>query len=188
MSIMGSICGRRRRREDLVRPPQDRVGSRRELPVASMWWTTGSRVRPPPLTSTFPCPAWRMKSWTSSSLCDPRSQQPGQRRAFYEALGWGGAPHLTTRSVSSRPEEWCLALAALGGHGAPGIELAYTSARPKKSVKCLPRPSRRAVRSSVRQRWWSGGARPVFADPEGYVWEVAHNPGWTLSQDGTVHI
>jgi predicted lactoylglutathione lyase len=33
-----------------------------------------------------------------------------------------------------------------------------------------------------------GGTSGAFADPEGYVWEVAHNPGWTLSDDGTVHI
>jgi hypothetical protein len=24
--------------------------------------------------------------------------------------------------------------------------------------------------------------------PDGYVWEVAHNPGWTLGPDGTVRI
>jgi len=34
----------------------------------------------------------------------------------------------------------------------------------------------------------SGGTSGAFADPDGYVWEVAHNPGWTLSDDGTVHI
>jgi len=28
----------------------------------------------------------------------------------------------------------------------------------------------------------------AFADPDGYVWEVAHNPGWTLDLDGTIHI
>ena len=33
-----------------------------------------------------------------------------------------------------------------------------------------------------------GGTTGAFADPEGYVWEVAHNPGWNLSEDGTVHI
>jgi hypothetical protein len=33
-----------------------------------------------------------------------------------------------------------------------------------------------------------GGTTGAFADPEGYVWEVAHNPAWTISDDGTVHI
>ncbi len=26
------------------------------------------------------------------------------------------------------------------------------------------------------------------ADPDGYVWEVAHNPGWTLEGDGSLRI
>ena len=28
----------------------------------------------------------------------------------------------------------------------------------------------------------------TFADPDGYVWEVAHNPGWTLADDGSVQL
>jgi len=31
-----------------------------------------------------------------------------------------------------------------------------------------------------------GGYSGVFADPEGHHWEVAHNPGWTLAEDGSV--
>ena len=33
-----------------------------------------------------------------------------------------------------------------------------------------------------------GGTTGAFADPDGYVWEVAHNPGWTVNEDGTVDI
>ncbi len=33
-----------------------------------------------------------------------------------------------------------------------------------------------------------GGYSGVFADPEGHRWEVARNPGWTLAEDGTVHL
>ncbi len=32
------------------------------------------------------------------------------------------------------------------------------------------------------------GTSGAFADPDGYVWEVTHNPGWTLGEDGTVRI
>ncbi len=28
----------------------------------------------------------------------------------------------------------------------------------------------------------------AFADPDGYVWEAAHNPGRPVDQDGTIHI
>jgi uncharacterized protein len=28
----------------------------------------------------------------------------------------------------------------------------------------------------------------VFVDPDGHPWEVAHNPHWTLEDDGSVRI
>ena len=33
-----------------------------------------------------------------------------------------------------------------------------------------------------------GGRSGHFADPEGFLWEVAWNPAWTLREDGSVHI
>jgi len=33
-----------------------------------------------------------------------------------------------------------------------------------------------------------GGITGAFADPDGYVWEVAHNPGLTLDEAGAVTI
>ena len=33
-----------------------------------------------------------------------------------------------------------------------------------------------------------GGYSSVFIDPEGHPWEVAHNPHWTLSDDGGVRL
>jgi hypothetical protein len=33
-----------------------------------------------------------------------------------------------------------------------------------------------------------GGITGAFADPDGYVWEVAHNPIWTPDADGAVTI
>jgi hypothetical protein len=29
-----------------------------------------------------------------------------------------------------------------------------------------------------------GGYSGVFIDPDGHPWEVAHNPGWTVHEDG----
>lgn len=29
-----------------------------------------------------------------------------------------------------------------------------------------------------------GGYSGYFADPDGHVWEIAHNPGWPLGEDG----
>jgi catechol 2,3-dioxygenase-like lactoylglutathione lyase family enzyme len=33
-----------------------------------------------------------------------------------------------------------------------------------------------------------GGYHGYFADPDGFAWEVATNPGWTQAEDGTVTI
>jgi catechol 2,3-dioxygenase-like lactoylglutathione lyase family enzyme len=32
------------------------------------------------------------------------------------------------------------------------------------------------------------GYHAYVADPDGFRWEIAHNPGWTVDDDGTVHI
>ncbi len=33
-----------------------------------------------------------------------------------------------------------------------------------------------------------GGYHAHVADPNGLVWEVAHNPGWHVEDDGSVHL
>jgi hypothetical protein len=113
-----------------------------------------------------------------------------RERAFYEALGFSGA--------SQPDDEVCFFQAGgmvfglwtqLGGHGAPGIELAH-NVRTAEEVEAVLSEADRAggaiVRSAARMEW--GGTSGAFADPEGYVWEVAHNPGWTLDADGSVRI
>jgi predicted lactoylglutathione lyase len=37
-----------------------------------------------------------------------------------------------------------------------------------------------------RAEW--GGYSGYFADPDGHAWEVAHNPGWPLGEDGLPRI
>jgi uncharacterized glyoxalase superfamily protein PhnB len=77
---------------------------------------------------------------------------------------------------------------ALGGLGAPRVELAH-NVRSPEDVGALLADAERAAGTIVRppQADW-GGTTGAFADPDGYVWEVAHNPGWAMNQDGTVHI
>jgi uncharacterized glyoxalase superfamily protein PhnB len=41
-------------------------------------------------------------------------------------------------------------------------------------------------RRAGRAEW--GGTTGAFVDPDGYVWEVAHNPDWTLDPSGAVTI
>ncbi len=111
-------------------------------------------------------------------------------RAFYEALGWSGAVQPDDEVCFFQVGGTVFGLwTALGGHGAPGIELAY-NVRCASDVDAVLDEARRAggtiVRPAALADW--GGTSGAFADLDGYVWEVAHNPGWTLAADGAVHI
>jgi catechol 2,3-dioxygenase-like lactoylglutathione lyase family enzyme len=92
-------------------------------------------------------------------------------RTFYEALGWRGAQQPDDEVCFFQAGGLVFGLwTALGGHGAPGVELAYN------------------VRSADEVDATLEAAERAGADPDGYVWEVAHNPGWTLSDDGSVRL
>jgi catechol 2,3-dioxygenase-like lactoylglutathione lyase family enzyme len=111
-------------------------------------------------------------------------------RVFYEALGWSGAEQPDDEVCFFQAGGMVFGLwTALGGHGAPGIELAYNVRSPDE-VALLLEDAKRAggtiVRPAALAEW--GGTAGAFADPDGYVWEIAHNAGWTLSEDGTVHL
>jgi catechol 2,3-dioxygenase-like lactoylglutathione lyase family enzyme len=111
-----------------------------------------------------------------------------RERAFYEALGWGGARQPDDEVCFFQAGGMVFGLwTALGGHGAPGIELAHNVRSPDEVARMLDEAERaggRVIRGAERMPW--GGTSGAFADPEGYVWEVAHNPDWTLRDDGSV--
>jgi hypothetical protein len=111
-------------------------------------------------------------------------------RRFYEALGWTGAQQPDGEVCFFQAGGMVLGLwTALGGHGAPGIELAHNVGSPEAVDTVLAEAERAGgavVRPAARADW--GGTSGAFADPDGYVWEVAHNPDWTLDDDGTIHI
>jgi uncharacterized protein len=111
-------------------------------------------------------------------------------RAFYDALGW--------RDGQQPDDEVCFYQAggivfglwtALGGHGAPGVEIACNVRSPEEVAAVLAEAEGAGgtiVRPAAVADW--GGTTGTFADPEGYVWEVAHNPAWTIRDDGTTHL
>jgi catechol 2,3-dioxygenase-like lactoylglutathione lyase family enzyme len=111
-------------------------------------------------------------------------------RRFYEALGWGGAQQPDDEVCFFQAGGMVFGLwTALGGHGAPGIELAHSVRSPEQVAEVLAEAEAagaRIVRPAALAEW--GGTSGAFADPDGYVWEVAHNPGWTLDPDGSVRI
>jgi uncharacterized protein len=111
-------------------------------------------------------------------------------RAFYEALGWTGAQQPDDQVCFFQAGGMVFGLwTALGGHGAPGIELAHNVRSPDE-VTAVLEEARRAggtiTRAAGAADW--GGTTGAFADPDGYVWEVAHNPGWALDEKGAVTI
>ncbi len=108
-------------------------------------------------------------------------------RAFYQAIGWSGARQPDDEVCFFPAGGMVLALwTAVGGHGAPGVELAHNVRAPEE-VAAVLEDARQAggslVRPAARTDW--GGTAGAFADPDGYVWEVAHNPDWTIA-DGRV--
>jgi catechol 2,3-dioxygenase-like lactoylglutathione lyase family enzyme len=111
-------------------------------------------------------------------------------RHFYETLGWAGAQQPDDEGCFFQAGGMVFGLwTALGGHGAPGIELAY-NVRSAEEVDVVLADAERAggtiVRPAAPATW--GGTTGAFADPDGYLWEVAHNPGWTINPDGTIKI
>lgn len=113
-----------------------------------------------------------------------------RERSFYEALGFSGAHQPDDEVCFFQAGSMVFGLwTQLGGHGAPGIELAHNVSSPE-DVQTVLNEAQRAggtiVRPAVKMDW--GGTSGAFADPEGYVWEVAHNPGWTLGADGSIRL
>ena len=111
-------------------------------------------------------------------------------RAFYEALGWAGAEQPDDEVCFFQAAGMVFGLwTALGGHGAPGIELAHNVRSPEEVDAVLAEAERAGgmIRRPATVMDW-GGTSGAFADPDGYVWEIAHNPGWTVNADGTVDI
>ncbi len=111
-------------------------------------------------------------------------------RAFYEALGWGGAQQPDDEVCFFQAGAMVFGLwSALGGHGAAGVELAHNVRTPEEVDEVLAHAKREGatiVRTAAQTEW--GGYSGAFSDPEGYVWEVAHNPGWEILEDGSIRI
>ena len=111
-------------------------------------------------------------------------------RAFYEAMGWSQAQQPDSEVCFFQAGGMVFGLwTALGGYGAPGIELAHNVRTPEDVVEVLTDAEEaggRIVRPAAPADW--GGTTGAFADPDGHVWEVAHNPSWTIADDGSIRI
>jgi predicted lactoylglutathione lyase len=74
-----------------------------------------------------------------------------------------------------------------GGWG--GVTLAYNVRSPDEVDAVLAQAQ--AAGASIPRpggKTFYGGYSGIFIDPDGHPWEVAHNPSWTLHDDGTVSL
>jgi uncharacterized protein len=120
-------------------------------------------------------------------------------RAFYEALGWSSGAAPADDVVFFQAGGMIVALWDRGrlaedsgvtdGGGWGGVTFAYNTRSPDE-VDAVIDEARAAGAAIVREpgeTFW-GGYSGVFVDPEGHPWEVAHNPRWTVHDDGTVSL
>lgn len=118
-------------------------------------------------------------------------------RRFYDALGWrtGAAPDDDVVFFQARGFIVALwdrtelaqdsGVRDNGGWG--GITLAHCVRSPAQ-VDAVIEDARAAGAQITREpgeTFW-GGYSGVFVDPDGHPWEVAHNPRWTLHDDGSI--
>lgn len=122
----------------------------------------------------------------------------GRARAFYEALGWRGespdgdivffqAGGMIVALWGRGKLAEDSAVHDDGGWG--GVTLAYNAASPEQVDEVLAgakAAGARIGRPGAATFW--GGYSGVFIDPDGHPWEVAHNPGWILDEDGSVRL
>jgi hypothetical protein len=119
-------------------------------------------------------------------------------RAFYEALGWSGrspdgdvvffqAGGLVVGLWGRDALAHDSAVTDSGGWG--GITLAYNVRSPDEVDAVLAQAERAGARIGRpgAPTFW-GGYSGIFVDPDGHPWEVAHNPGWPLAEDGSVRL
>ncbi len=115
--------------------------------------------------------------------------------AFYRALGWQPAQELPEVTFF-RLKGLMLGLIGTGAlaadQGRPGAELgsgaialAQNYASPAEVDAAFAEAvsaGAAALKQPQKADW--GGYSGCYADPDGHVWEVAHNPFWPLDADG----
>jgi catechol 2,3-dioxygenase-like lactoylglutathione lyase family enzyme len=121
-------------------------------------------------------------------------------RAFYQALGWressasqDGVAFFQAGSVVfglfPRADLAEDAGVAAAGSGFAGFALAH-NVDSEAAVRTLLEEAVAAGATLVRPAdkvFW-GGYRGYFADPDGFLWEVCHNPFMALDADGCIRL
>ena len=120
-------------------------------------------------------------------------------RAFYEALGWltGAEPDddvVFFQAGGMIVALWSREELAVdsglddsGGWG--GVTLAHNVRSPAEvdTVIAEAEAAGATISRHGAETFW-GGYSGVFVDPDGHAWEIAHNPRWTITEDGATRL
>lgn len=123
----------------------------------------------------------------------------GRASTFYEQLGWRG--HEVEETVFFQAGGMAVVLwgrgklAADGGlddrgtDGFGGVALAQ-NVRSRAEVDEIMAAAEQAGATVTKpaEETFYGGYAGYFTDPDGHVWEIAHNPGFTLAEDGSLRL
>lgn len=121
-------------------------------------------------------------------------------RAFYARLGWRESPPSNEHVAFFQCGGMIFALwgrealaedaqAGRPGEGFANVSLAQ-NVRSKEEVDRLMAEAEQAGASILKpagEVFW-GGYTGYFADPDGFAWEIAWNPGFTIAADGSVEL
>ncbi|HET8863798.1 MAG TPA: VOC family protein [Solirubrobacterales bacterium] len=120
-------------------------------------------------------------------------------RRFYEALDWTTGAEPDDDVVFFQAGEMVVALwdrrrlaedsCVEDSPGWGGVTLAVNFASPEE-VDAATEQARSAgarIGREPAETFW-GGYSAVFIDPDGHPWEIAHNPHWTISENGGVRL
>jgi catechol 2,3-dioxygenase-like lactoylglutathione lyase family enzyme len=120
-------------------------------------------------------------------------------RAFYERLGWTTGAEPDDDVVFFQAGGMIVALwgraqlaedsVVSDGGGWGGVALAYNTRSPDEvdAVLTEAEAAGATIARAGAETFW-GGYSGVFIDPDGHPWEVAHNPHWTIADDGSVRL
>lgn len=121
-------------------------------------------------------------------------------RQFYQRLGWVRSMARAEGIVFFQIGGMALALyprqelakdanVPFDGHGFSGVTLAYNT-RSHGEVDAVLAEAQAAGAKIVKpaeEAFW-GGYSGYFSDPDGFLWEIAWNPSFSISDDGSIHL
>ena len=121
--------------------------------------------------------------------------------AFYTALGWkpsaGSQPEITFIQLGANvlglfghddlADDAHLARAPQPEFHGSSLAINLESEAAVDEAMAIARAAGATVVKDPEKVFW-GGYSGYFTDPDGHLWELAHNPHWTIHSDGSARL